>query len=64
MHAHLATVVLAGLLAVAPPMLAARAEPVVDEELVDRQIEELEAGRFVPPKLLPAVKPEPVAVNA
>ena len=31
---------------------------------IDRQIEELEAGRFVPPKLLPAVKPEPVAVNA
>jgi hypothetical protein len=34
---------------------------------IDRQIEDLEAGRFVEPKLLPAVAPEPparVAVNA
>jgi hypothetical protein len=35
---------------------------------IDRQIEDLEQGRFTPPKLLPAVAPEPapqpVAVNA
>jgi hypothetical protein len=31
---------------------------------IDRQIEEIEQGRFVPPKLLPPVAPEPVAVNA
>jgi radical SAM superfamily enzyme YgiQ (UPF0313 family) len=33
---------------------------------IDRQIEDLEQGRFVPPKLLPPVAPEPVqvAVNA
>ncbi len=31
---------------------------------IDRQIEDIEQGRFVPPKLLPAVAPEPVAVNA
>ena len=31
---------------------------------IDRQIEEIEQGHFVPPKLLPAVAPEPVAVNA
>jgi hypothetical protein len=28
---------------------------------IDRQIEDLEQGRFVAPKLLPAVAPEPVA---
>ena len=27
---------------------------------IDRQIEDLEQGRFVAPKLLPAVAPEPV----
>ncbi len=36
---------------------------------IDRQIEDLEAGRFIAPKLLPAVVPEaaipePIAVNA
>ena len=31
---------------------------------IDRQIDDLEQGRFVAPKLLPAVAPEPVAVNA
>jgi radical SAM superfamily enzyme YgiQ (UPF0313 family) len=31
---------------------------------IDRQIEELEAGRFVEPKLLPPVEPERIAVNA
>jgi radical SAM superfamily enzyme YgiQ (UPF0313 family) len=31
---------------------------------IDRQIEALEAGEFVAPKLLPPVQPEPMAVNA
>jgi radical SAM superfamily enzyme YgiQ (UPF0313 family) len=31
---------------------------------IDRQIEDLEQGRFVAPKLLPPTKPEPIAVNA
>ncbi len=31
---------------------------------IDRQIADLEAGRFTEPKLLPAVAPEPIAVNA
>jgi hypothetical protein len=31
---------------------------------IDRQIEDLEAGRFVAPKLLPPTAPEPLAVNA
>jgi radical SAM superfamily enzyme YgiQ (UPF0313 family) len=31
---------------------------------IDRQIEDLEQGRFVAPQLLPPVAPEPVAVNA
>jgi hypothetical protein len=33
-------------------------------EQVDRQIEDLEQGRFVAPKLLPPVAPEPIGVNA
>jgi hypothetical protein len=28
---------------------------------IDRQIEDIEQGRFVPPKLLPAVTPETAA---
>ena len=31
---------------------------------IDRQIDDLEHGRFVAPKLLPPVEPEPLAVNA
>jgi radical SAM superfamily enzyme YgiQ (UPF0313 family) len=31
---------------------------------IDRQIEDIERGRFVAPHLLPAVEPEPVAVTA
>jgi len=31
---------------------------------IDRQIEDIEQGRFVAPKLLPAVQAEPIAVNA
>jgi hypothetical protein len=31
---------------------------------IDRQIEELEHGRFEAPQLLPPVTAEPVAVNA
>jgi hypothetical protein len=31
---------------------------------IDRQIEDIEQGRFVAPKLLPAVEAEPIAVNA
>jgi radical SAM superfamily enzyme YgiQ (UPF0313 family) len=31
---------------------------------IDRQIEDLEQGRFVAPKLLPPVAPEPIAVSA
>jgi hypothetical protein len=31
---------------------------------IDRQIEDLEQGRFVEPKLLPPVEAEPIAVNA
>ena len=31
---------------------------------IDRQIEDLEQGRFVAPKLLPPAAPEPLAVNA
>jgi hypothetical protein len=30
---------------------------------IDRQIEDLEQGRFVAPKLLPPVAPEPVAAK-
>jgi hypothetical protein len=31
---------------------------------IDRQIEDIEQGRFVEPKLLPPVAAEPIAVNA
>jgi hypothetical protein len=31
---------------------------------IDRQIEDIEQGRFVAPKLLPPAEAEPIAVNA
>jgi len=31
---------------------------------IDRQIEDLEQGRFIAPKLLPPTAPERIAVNA
>jgi hypothetical protein len=31
---------------------------------IDRQIEDIEQGRFIAPKLLPPVEAEPIAVSA